>query len=78
MWTERAKESKKIKNGCDDCKYKCSEKNSNDEKQQIFTNFWNIQNGNLQTQYIFDVTFKHEQVRNVDIIKEKRHALFGY
>lgn len=43
---------KKMKNGCEDCKYKCSEKPIGDERQQIFSNFWIMGNDNPQTKYI--------------------------
>lgn len=41
-----------MKNGCNGCKYNCSEKLTDEHRQLILTHFWNMRNSNLQTQYI--------------------------
>lgn len=44
--------AKKMKNGCVECKFKCKRNINNDERAEIFKNFWNIGNVNIQNQFI--------------------------
>lgn len=72
------KAPKMIKNTCNGCKYKCHMKISNEERLQIFTNFWNLGDHNVQTQYILSLieTLPCEQRRKYKNKRKESNAYY--
>ncbi|KAK3908308.1 Bis(5'-nucleosyl)-tetraphosphatase, symmetrical, partial [Frankliniella fusca] len=70
-----AKEAKKMGNACENCRFKCSSKVSDAERQEIFSNFWAMGDHTRQQDYIKDHILRKSPAVHLSEENQKKNSI---